>query len=95
MKVGSLVKVKTKKYGEKFGLIVGIDEGFLDMETNFAGAVRIELSEVLGLSTDEEAFLRLEDGREPKGKVMDRPGLPVLVSGLDPVQTPPAGIRQL
>ena len=27
MKVGDLVKVKTKQYGEKFGLIVGIDEG--------------------------------------------------------------------
>ena len=27
MKVGNLVKVKTKHYGEKFGLIVGIDDG--------------------------------------------------------------------
>ena len=27
MKVGSLVKVKTKHYGEQFGLIVGVDEG--------------------------------------------------------------------
>ena len=27
MKVGNLVKVKTKHYGEKFGLIVGVDEG--------------------------------------------------------------------
>ena len=27
MKLGNLVKVKTKHYGEKFGLIVGIDEG--------------------------------------------------------------------
>ena len=27
MKVGNLVKVKTKHYGEKFGLIVDIDEG--------------------------------------------------------------------
>ena len=26
MKVGNLVKVKTKHYGEKFGLIVGIDD---------------------------------------------------------------------
>lgn len=87
--------VRTKDGSILQGRIVGIDDGFLDMETNFAGAVRIELSEVLGLSTDEEAFLRLEDGREPKGKVLDRPGLPVLVSGLDPVQTPPVGIRQL
>ena len=27
MKIGDLVKVKTKQYGEKFGLIVGIDDG--------------------------------------------------------------------
>ena len=27
MKVGNLVKVKTKQHGEKFGLIVGIDDG--------------------------------------------------------------------
>ncbi len=27
MKLGNLVKVKTKQYGEKFGLIVGIDDG--------------------------------------------------------------------
>ena len=27
MKVGNLVKVKTKQYGEKFGLIVSVDEG--------------------------------------------------------------------
>ena len=27
MKLGNLVKVKTKHYGEQFGLIVGIDEG--------------------------------------------------------------------
>ena len=27
MKLGNLVKVKTKHYGEKFGLIVGIDDG--------------------------------------------------------------------
>ena len=27
MKPGNLVKVKTKQYGEKFGLIVGIDDG--------------------------------------------------------------------
>tara|TARA_R100001082_G_scaffold20406_1_gene9927 strand:- start:107 stop:316 length:210 start_codon:yes stop_codon:yes gene_type:complete len=27
MKVGNLVKVKTKHYGEQFGLIVGVDEG--------------------------------------------------------------------
>ena len=27
MKLGNLVKVKTKHYGEQFGLIVGIDDG--------------------------------------------------------------------
>tara|TARA_R100000008_G_C3560477_1_gene155835 strand:- start:404 stop:613 length:210 start_codon:yes stop_codon:yes gene_type:complete len=27
MKVGNLVKVKTKQHGEKFGLIVSVDEG--------------------------------------------------------------------
>ena len=27
MKLGNLVKVKTKQHGEKFGLIVGIDDG--------------------------------------------------------------------
>ena len=27
MKVGTLVKVKTKRFGEKFGLIVAVDNG--------------------------------------------------------------------
>ena len=27
MKVGNLVKVKTKRFGEKFGLVVSVDDG--------------------------------------------------------------------
>ena len=77
------------------GRITGIDDGILNLETSFAGSLAIKLDAVIGFSTEEEAFLRLADGSEPKGRVQDRVGQPLLVAGDVPIETPKTAVRQL
>ena len=62
---------------------------------HFAGVIKINLDEIAGFSTDEEAFLRLANGSETRGRVEDRPGQPLLVAGDAPSETAPSAIRQL
>ncbi len=87
--------VRTKDGSTLGGRIKGIDDGVLQLETTYAGVIKITLDEVAGYSTDENAFLRLDDGSEPSGRVQDRPGQALLVAGDDPVETPATAIRQL
>ncbi len=87
--------VRIKDGSSLSGRIQGIDEGILHLETTYAGAIEIKLEEVAGFATEENAFLRLADGSEPKGRVQDRPGQPLLVADDEPIATPPSAIRQL
>ena len=87
--------MRTKDGSTLTGRITGIDDGILNLETSFAGSLAIKLDAVVGFSTEEEAFLRLADGSEPKGQVQDRAGQSLLVVGNIPVETPKAAVRQL
>ncbi|MGE4551110.1 MAG: M28 family peptidase, partial [Opitutales bacterium] len=87
--------VRTKGGSTLTGRIEQIDEGTLTLETIFAGTLSIKLDEVAGFSTDGEAFLRLADGSEPRGRVQDRPGQSLLVEGAVPAATPKTAVRQL
>ena len=87
--------VRTKGGSTLTGRIEKIDGGTLTLETIFAGTLSIKLNEVAGFSTDGEAFLRLADGSEPRGRVQDRPGQSLLVEGAVPAATPKTAVRQL
>ncbi|MFP6855332.1 MAG: hypothetical protein VB980_06065, partial [Opitutales bacterium] len=87
--------VRTKNGSTLNGHITNIDNGVLRLETSFAGVIQMNLDEIVGFSTEEEAFLRLANGSEPKGRIEDRPGQPILVAGDVPTETTAAAIRQL
>ncbi|MBG31154.1 MAG: hypothetical protein CMI31_14325 [Opitutae bacterium] len=77
------------------GRIEVIDKGTLKLETPFAGTISIELEKVASFSTDKEAFLRLSDGSEPRGRVEERAGQSLLVEGPVPAVTPKSAVLQL
>ena len=87
--------VRTKDGSNLRGRIESINDGVLHLQTAYAGNLQVKLAEVLGFSTDEESFLRLENNSESKGRVQDRVGQPLLIAGDAPLEVPISEVRQL
>ena len=51
------------------GEIVGMKDGNLTLLTKYAGSVRVSLSEITTIQTENPAYLRLEDNRTIEGIV--------------------------
>ena len=61
--------VETKDGARLVGKITGITDKKITLDTIYAGALEIDRAEVVGFSTDEPVFVRLENGITISGKV--------------------------
>ncbi|MBI9020304.1 MAG: DUF481 domain-containing protein [Verrucomicrobia bacterium] len=77
------------------GTIRSVTEKQIEIETGFAGILRVDRAQVSGFSTDEPVFMRLVDGAVLTGKVTALEQGTVEISGSDrSLCTPMESVRQ-
>src|SRR4051812_23051399 len=75
--------VETKNGARIIGKISKIDAGTVEVDTDFAGTVKIKQSEVTTISTDAPIAIRLSSGTRMDGRVTAAPGGTVQIAGAD------------
>jgi len=77
------------------GTIRLISESHIEIETAFAGILKVDRDQVSGFSVDHPVFVRLEDGTVQSGTISNPESGTIEVAGAeDTVRTPLASIRQ-
>ncbi|HKL20347.1 MAG TPA: DUF481 domain-containing protein [Tichowtungia sp.] len=77
------------------GKIASITEEAIEIETAFAGTLKVDRAQVTGFSTDEEVFVRLASGAVMPGTVSASDEGSVKISGVDGVLSAPLrSVRQ-
>ena len=61
--------VETRDGARLVGKITGITDKKITLDTTYAGALEINRAEVVGFSTDEPIYVRLENGITISGKI--------------------------
>ncbi len=61
--------VETRDGARLVGKITGISGEKISLDTTYAGAIEIDRAEVVGFSTDEPVYVRLENGITISGKI--------------------------
>ena len=86
--------VITKDGSRLVGEVIGLNDGNLTLDTQYAGKVRISLPRIEGIRTDESSFLRLEDNRTLSGPLAPAPQGSISI-GIPPTEIPIANLQQL
>ncbi len=79
--------VETKDGARLVGKITGITENTIDLETVYAGTLKIKKGEVAGFSTEDPLVIRLASGTTFSGKVTHSGGSRMEIAGSDGVLT--------
>jgi hypothetical protein len=77
------------------GTIHSITESHIEIETTFAGTLKVDRDQISGFSVDNPVFVRLEDGTVCSGTISNpKAGEVEVVDAGNTVQTPLASVRQ-
>jgi putative salt-induced outer membrane protein YdiY len=75
--------IETRDGARIVGTITRIDDGEIEVETAYAGKIKIKQDHVIGLTTDAPVSVRLASGTRFDGRVVSGPGGAVQIAGVD------------